>query len=108
MVATKTALTTETAGSAAVVRMMQTMSSKGRTQWSPPYESHSALSAEDAPRSNLKGTAMSIKITLAFVVAVIALASPAVAPNNHGGGSMQLSQYCSPPDDGPAAQTIYC
>jgi hypothetical protein len=71
-------------------------------------KTHSALSAEDAPRSNLKGTAMSIKITLAFVVVVIALASLTVAPNNHGSGSMRLSQYCSPPDDGPAAQTIYC
>jgi len=52
---------------------------------------------------------MSTKITMVFVVAVIALASPALAAGNgNRDNEYKSAQYCVPQDDIPGAPSVYC
>ncbi len=52
---------------------------------------------------------MSTTITMVFVVAVIALASPALAAGNgNRDNEYKSAQYCVPQDDIPGAQNVYC
>ncbi len=52
---------------------------------------------------------MSTKITMVFVVAVIVLASPALAAGNgNRDNEYKSAQYCVPQDDIPGAQSIFC
>ncbi len=52
---------------------------------------------------------MSIKITRVIVVAVIALASSALAAGNgNRNNEYKSAQYCVPQDNIPGAQSVYC
>ena len=52
---------------------------------------------------------MSTKITMVLIVAVIALASPALATGNgNRDNEYKSAQYCVPQDDIPGAQSVYC
>ncbi len=52
---------------------------------------------------------MSTTITMVFVVAVIALACPALAAGNgNRDNEYKTAQYCVPQDDIPGAQSVYC
>ena len=50
---------------------------------------------------------MSTKITMVFVVALIALGSPTQGTGNRD-NEYKSAQYCVPQDDIPGAQSIYC
>jgi hypothetical protein len=50
---------------------------------------------------------MSMRITLAVVMAVLVAAAPA-AHNRDNSFTSKLAQYCLPQDEAPGEQTIYC